>query len=236
MASILQSVLIPNRIPYQKIRLGRNMDGGYIGFHHRLDSIDAVYSYGINNDISFENDLLSYTKSPIFMYDHTILDIPYHHEQFHFKKEEGNTENVIKHINDTFPLSNKLLLKMDIEGSEWDLLESINELILTRFEQMIIEFHNLAFLQNVFFSQFNITYNKMLHVFSKINKHFYLGHIHGNNCGGFQEIPNTIECTYIRKDLIEEKPLIETEAYPIPELDYPNNSNLPDYRLDWWLR
>lgn len=236
MAFILQSVLVPYRIPYQKIRLGHIIDGGYIAFHHQLHSIDAVYSYGINNDISFENDLLQYTRSPIFMYDHTIEDIPFHREQFRFKKEEGNTENLIKHINETFPRSNKLLLKMDIEGCEWDLLENLNEVILTRFEQMVIEFHNLAFLQNEYFGQFNITYNKMLNVFSKLNKHFYLGHIHGNNCGGFKDIPNTIECTYIRKDMVWGSPSIETQAYPIPGIDYPNNINLPDYRLDWWLR
>ena len=236
MSHVLQSVLKPYRIPYQKIRLGRKQDGGYIVFNHRLDSVDSVYSYGISNDISFEEDLLQYTKAPILMYDHTIHDIPSHHGQFYFKKEEGSTENLIKHINESFPASNKLLLKMDIEGSEWDLLESLNEVILTRFEQMVIEFHNLAFLQNECFGQFNITYNKMLNVFSKINKHFYLGHIHGNNCGGYKDIPNTIECTYIRKDMVWVNTSVETEAYPIPNLDYPNNVNLPDYRLDWWLR
>ena len=63
----------------------------------------------------------------------------------------------------------------------------------------------------------------------------YLGHIHGNNCGGIKDVPNTVECTYIRKDLLESVPRVETIPYPIDNLDFKNNVHEPDYPLRWWL-
>ena len=236
MASFLQELLVPYKIPFTKRRIGNQCDGGYIVFDKDLDKISSLYSYGINNDVSFELDFTRHSNAPIFMFDHTIEDIPLKHSNFHFIKEPGNTENIIKHINNTCPKNNKLILKMDVEGCEWDILSNLNKLVLCKFEQIMIEFHNLEFLEDHYFGNMGITYSKMINVFSKLNKYFYLGHIHGNNCGGRKDIPNTIECTYIRKDLINFIPEIENKAYPISNLDYPNTPYAPDYILDWWIK
>ena len=80
-----------------------------------------------------------------------------------------------------------------------------------------------------------MTHDDMASVFEKLNTVFYLGHSPGNNCGGIKEIPNTIECSYIRKDLLSSLPSIESVAYPLPDIDFPNNVNVPDYNLDWWI-
>ena len=236
MADFLKKLLTPYNIPFSKIRVGNNGDGGYIIFNTRLRQLDSVYSYGINNDVSFDLNFTDLSDAPIFMFDHTINNLPVQHKNFHFIKESGNYENIKKHISNTFPKSNRLFLKMDIEGHEWDIFNRLDDTTLLQFEQMTIEFHNLEFLQNDYFGNFGISYDIMYSVFSKLNKHFYLGHIHGNNCGGFKDIPNTIECTYIRKDLLGSIPEIETIPYPISELDYPNAASIPDYTLDWWIK
>ena len=170
------------------------------------------------------------------MYEHTIHTLPENHPSFVFSKEAGNVENIINHIQTTNPDSNKLFLKMDIEGCEWDIFDKLDEKYLNQFEQLVIEFHNIEFLQNEYFGNFNITHDLILRVFKKLNESFYLGHIHGNNCGGIAELPNTVECTYIRKDLVPYIPEIENDTYPIKDLDYPNASEYSDYTLNWWIK
>lgn len=236
MNDTIRKELTPFKIPLQKLRLGRNNDGGYIVFNKNLNNLDGIYSYGINDDVSFDLDFTKYISKKIHMYDHTIDSLPQNHQSFIFIKEAGSADNIIRHIQTTNNSSNNLFLKMDIEGCEWDILDKLDEKILNRFQQLVIEFHNIQFLQNEYFGNFNITHEIILRVFKKLNQYFYLGHIHGNNCGGIKDLPNTIECTYIRKDLLDIIPEIEDIPYPISNLDYPNNPEDSDYILDWWLK
>ena len=108
----LKKALIPYDIPYKKIRVGRKIDGGYPIFNYKLNEITATYSYGINDDVSFELNLTAYISSVIYMYDHTIPSLPQNHPQFYFKKEAGSCENLIKHVTETGNASkNTLFLK-----------------------------------------------------------------------------------------------------------------------------
>jgi hypothetical protein len=61
MAELLKKVLIPYKIPYPKVRFGKQHDGGYVVFYHNFDGLDGIYSYGINDDVSFDTDLLQHT-------------------------------------------------------------------------------------------------------------------------------------------------------------------------------
>lgn len=230
MNDILKKELTPYKIPFTKIRCGRNYDGGYVIFNHRLNMLDAIYSYGINDDVSFELDIANHTQSNLYLYDHTIHHLPCDHPRFIFTKEAGSSENIVKHVTH----QSNIFLKLDIEGSEWELIENVDKAFLEKFEQLTIEFHNIQFMQNEYFGTFN-TYELMIKVFKKLNEIFYLGHIHGNNIGGMSALPNTIECTYIRKDILQDIPEIEDIPYPIANIDYPDHPGLPDYYLDWWI-
>lgn len=232
----IKKALTPYKIPYKKIRIGRVNDGGYPVFNYRLNEITGTYSYGINDDVSFELHYTRYSSSIIYMYDHTIQKLPHDHPQFYFKKEPGHYKNLVKHITETHNMNkNTLFLKMDIEGHEWEIFNKITVDLLSCFQQIVIEFHNIELLHGGDFAFIGMTQDDMAAVFEKINTVFYLGHIHGNNCDGIKEIPNTVECLYIRKDLLSTTPSVETVHYPLPIIDYPNNINLPDYILDWWV-
>jgi hypothetical protein len=235
MSKNLKSLLIPYKLPFKKIRIGRPKDGGYVIFDTNLDKVAGLYSYGISDDVSFELDFVEKYNVKCYMFDHTIDKLPNTHANFIFTKEPGNSTTILKHVNLTNPDKNNLFLKMDIEGHEWELFNNLSIDDMVNFEQIVIEMHNLQFLQNQYFGNMGITNEKMEAVLSKINTYFYLGHIHGNNCGGIKDIPNTVECTYIRKDLVPNTPSIETISYPIDILDFPNNVSLPDYVLNWWL-
>jgi len=232
----LKKALTPYKIRLEKIRIGRTLDGGYPLFNHRLSEITSTFSYGISDDVSFEQDFTNHSDSIIYMYDHTINGLPDTHPQFRFIKEAGSSENFIKHITETGNLGKKtLVLKMDIEGHEWELFKNVPLEILSCFEQIVVEIHNLEFLENQYFGFIGMSHDEMADILEKLNTLFYLGHIHGNNFGGIKDIPNTVECSYIRKDLLSEIPPIETSAYPIPGIDFPNDRGSPDYILDWWL-
>lgn len=236
MVDNLKKLLTPYNIPFKKLRCGKQGDGGYVVFDKDLDNINTLYSYGINDDVSFDMDFIKRSNANVFMFDHTINKLPVINNRFIFIKEAGTTENINKHIRSFSPNNNNLFLKMDIEGCEWDIFNELDTTVLSKFQQIVIEFHNLEFLQNHCFGHLTNTYEKMSSIFSKLNTIFYLGHIHGNNCGGIKDIPNTIECTYIRKDMLNNIPEYEKQSYPITGIDYPNNPNIPEYTLNWWIK
>ena len=57
---------------YNLIRLGKNNDGGYLVEKDSLLNSQALISFGINLDWSFEKDFYYYNKCKIHCYDHTI--------------------------------------------------------------------------------------------------------------------------------------------------------------------
>ena len=119
-----------------------------------------------------------------------------------------------KNINST-----NLLLQMDIEGGEWNVLETANPELLSKFRIMVIEFHNLHLL----FMQFS--FDRMNSIFTKILNHFFVVHFHPNNYDFLFEwdgikIPSTAEITFIRKDLVSKTSFLEILTSP---LDVPNS-------------
>ena len=69
---------------YNKIRIGRKNDGGYI-FLNDFKNIKIAYSFGINNEISFEKELAD-KNIDVYMYDHSINQLPFENSKFHWKK------------------------------------------------------------------------------------------------------------------------------------------------------
>jgi hypothetical protein len=103
-----------------------------------------------------------------------------------------------------FKKDHKLILQMDIEGSEIIIINHVKRKILKKFKIMIIEFH---YFQSLALEQGCKIYDK---VFTKILKDFVICHIHPNNCCGFSKInqykiPNVMEFTFINKELVKYK-------------------------------
>src|SRR4051794_5842683 len=115
------SLLTPYDIDVPKVRVGAPRDGGYV--MAQLESGSDLLSFGIANDVRFEMEMA--TKGHrCFMYDHTIDNLPDHHEKFNFFKKgicgEGQHTNELFSLGETLkslPCSERLLLKMDVEGA-----------------------------------------------------------------------------------------------------------------------
>jgi hypothetical protein len=115
---------------------------------------------------------------------------------------------------------------MDIEGSEFNWIDAMEEEELNKFSQIVIEIH----------WPFDIYRCNML---KKLTNTHYTVHIHGNNYGNnlnihSLNIPEVIEITYVNKKLFAgAAPRAITKSYPILNLDYPNNSNITDINLNF---
>jgi hypothetical protein len=203
------------------IRLGKDNDGGYLVNKEDILKSSRLLSFGIGNDISFEEDFVKLNECEIDAYDGTIA------ESFEFFKgkrflhkenigsKEGN-KNLVEVLRD----SNNIFLKCDIEGSEYDILE---ELITysKRFSGIVIEFHQI--------SKYAL-FNELTNFISKID--LKLIHIHANNNSySFTPdeiyIPDCVELTFTSSNNIEYRSNIQLPN----SLDMPNAKERDDFRI-----
>ena len=114
---------------------------------------DALYSYGIAQDIGFESHFVKENPIPAYLYDHTISDLPEENSSSLITwKPEGigprrtaNLNSLEGHVAENGDAEKEnLLLKMDVEGAEWlSLLETPDD-VWGRFKQVVIELHWLG--------------------------------------------------------------------------------------------
>ena len=121
-------------------------------------------------------------------------------------------------------LSNQknIILKVDIEGDEYNLLKKINA-EYKKINLLIIEFHNVS--KNI----------------DKIKKFmlssvFKLIHIHANNFGSIDKKgdPNVLELTLINSKKFKTNNLKSNSKYPIPGLDFKNLTRRNDIDLKFY--
>ena len=133
---------------YNKIRIGSKADGGYI-FLNDLKNIKIAYSFGIASEISFEKELAD-KNIDIFMYDHTINNLPFGNSKFHWKKIGLCGKNISQNNMNTLPelikenghsKEENMILKIDIESYEWEVLQDLPINIMKQFKYIVGEFH-----------------------------------------------------------------------------------------------
>ena len=160
-----------------RILLGDKYDGCYVLLDDFINTTIA-YSFGISGNIQFDKALAD-RGIDVFMYDHTINSLPYENPKFHWKKiglcgkhtynvELKNLEELIIENGHTF--EKNMILKMDIEESEWESLIDLKEETLNQFKYIAIEYH---FKDESEFKNNNIYYN-VLKKISKTHQAFYV--------------------------------------------------------------
>jgi hypothetical protein len=216
-----------------KKRFGKPNDGGYVMADYFLPETIA-YSCGINEDVSWDLEM-AYLGIPIYMFDHTIERLVQSHPLFHWSKVKisPTDDSTICRTVASLLESNghsqgsSLILKMDIEGDEYDVLLGMDDETLNSFYQIVIEFHDCAH-----FNDLQFTF-KRLAVFERLLKYHQPVHIHANNWSSFLiiggvPVPNVLEVTYIRRDGHEFSE--SHEIFPT-SLDMPCNPMQAEIRL-----
>lgn len=185
------------------IRLGKDFDGGYLVNSADIQKTDNLLSFGIGSDISFEQDFLKLNNCELIAYDQSAQGL---HTDFFVDKQRLNCVNVANiSTTDTIGFSDivgnitgMIFLKCDIEGSEFEIFDSIIE-FRNRFSGIVIEIHDIANYDN---------FNNMTAFMSKLKMD--LVHFHINNYSLVVDqngnyTPNVVELTFTSSENVKIK-------------------------------
>ena len=226
------SLLRPYDIDAHKLRVGNERDGGYVLAD--LSSRASILSFGVGPDVSFESEMADQGRS-IFMHDHTVEAPPQSHPKFTFLKRgvcgEGSQTFELSTIREHMAAINGehegFILKIDVEGWEWEVFATIENETIERFEQIVLEIHWLENLSDVIFRA------RYVAALKNILNQFTLFHVHANNCtelhliDGFV-VPSVLEISFVRTSLVKRRP--SRTIYP-SSMDKANHPHFHDHAL-----
>ena len=227
---------------FELVRVGKKNDGGYLIGKNSLLYTKNLVSFGIDDDWSFEKTFLKVNKNvklftfdqnldAIFLLKRIILNffrifsltrksfftrsINNFFDYFLFLKKNNKKKNI--YYNDTKEITknvDNIFLKIDIEGSEYRVLDDLIE-IQNKIQGAVIEFH--------YFDLLSESVKKFIQNFN-----LELVHIHPNNYGPVDKNgdPVTVELTF------EKNFQILNENIVLPnKLDMKNDPHKDDINL-----
>ena len=109
------------------ILIEEQSDGCYV-MPNDFENIKVAYSIGINKRIHFDK-ALAYKGIDVYMYDHTLNDLPFNNTKFHLKKigiggnleRRHNIQTLCDMMKENGHLEEKnMILNIEIEGAEWN--------------------------------------------------------------------------------------------------------------------
>jgi len=218
----------------RKMRCGAARDGGYV-LAELEGEYDCYISAGISSEESFSRDFIhkyNIQKNNSYGFDGTIHDYPYHYTkniQFIQKNINSFSDNYNSNLSFLIHKYDNIFLKMDIEGGEYPWLLKMSENQLSHFKQIVIEFHGITN------DGWGATYAEKVKCLEKLAKTHYIVHAHGNNYGPVtNRIPDVIELTYVNKNYFQSPPEFNTQALPIPNIDFSNSGSPSDIDLNFY--
>ena len=156
----------------------------------------------------------------IFKYYDYINFFKRKNKHYELKIGSQNIKNKEITINEILNGHDNLILKIDIEGSEYKILKQILS-NAKKINTLLIEFHDIQKNMN------------LIKEFIEQSSDLKLIHIHGNNhsCEDENTDPNIIELTFTNIEKIKFEQKITPKKYPIEKLDYKNVYQKNDFIL-----
>jgi hypothetical protein len=217
-------------------RFGEANDGGYLMCGNLLSEARSGYSYGISGYDKWGCDISTRLDLTVHQYDcfnTTQPACPSGETIFHAecvgdrpaivdRRPFDTMTNQLARNGDGFK---RIVLKMDVEGAEWDVFLSEPDAVLERIEQMAVEFHWLQDEKSQW-----VKVDKYLAVVRRLKQFFEVGHIHFNNAScieGLVPFPTwAYEVLFVSKRLAVVDP--SRKAGGLHRLDAPNNPAYAD--------
>jgi hypothetical protein len=133
-------------------RFGEAHDGGYLLCGNLLGEVRAGYSYGIAGYDQWGCDVSSRLNVPVHEYDCFDTTRPacpaatvFHAECVHDRGPatlDGRLfDSIPNQLAKNGDASKRLVVKIDVEGAEWDSLLSVPDRTLRQIDQLVVEFH-----------------------------------------------------------------------------------------------
>ena len=216
----IRTLLKPKMATTKYARFGSNGDGGYI-LADDIKSGDTLISYGVDKNIDFEKHLSNLGCS-VVMYDHSVNTPPESINGEFIKKKIGVNPGEVS-IDETL-VADDCILKVDIEGSEWDTFAVAKN--LSKCRQITMEAH---WMLNLSYDAF---YFKVVEALENIAKTHFPVFVHANNdqplmVMGAQPIPNVFEVLFLNKESYEYSEISD----PFAGLVVKNNPAFPEIGL-----
>jgi hypothetical protein len=209
-------------------RFGEDADGGYLMCGNLLRYSQVSYSYGINGYDGWGCAMAARLASTTHQYDCFNLSEPAcsaGRTVFHplcvsgrpSVDEEGRRfQPLAEQIAANGDALRRLVVKMDVEGAEWDTLLQTPDEVLRRFDQLTIEMHG-------------VDRPQFVAAVKKLKRTFHVANFHVNNysCGdAYRPFPGwAYEVLFVNKRLTRRVPGPVSLPHP---LDTPNNPAAED--------
>ena len=162
-------------------RFGSANDGGYLMCENLIEPIDTAYSYGVGINDDWGCDVSRRYHVPVQQYDCFDPARPtcnpgqpgfvFHNECVGNRTGYRNShffDTLQNQIRKNGDIGRRLIIKMDIEGAEWDSLLAAPDELLASIPQIAMEMHGFDD-------------PKILEVLRKLKRNFYLVNLHFNN-------------------------------------------------------
>jgi hypothetical protein len=210
-------------------RFGEANDGGYALCANLLGSVQAGYSYGISGYDGWGCQVSRELKIRVHQYDCFDLHEPvcpggattFHAECVAGKRstdESGRVfETLEKQIAKAGDAGHHLVVKMDVEGAEWETFLQAPDTVFEQIDQLVVEFHGA-------------NRQRFVDAIGKLKRFFYIANLHFNNYScttGMEPFPSwAYEVLLVSKRL--GVPDRSGKRPDMSAVNAPNNPKVPD--------
>ncbi|MBI0535462.1 hypothetical protein D9599_07755 [Roseomonas sp. KE2513] len=212
-----------------KRRVGHAADGGYVMLDD-LEQVRFALSLGVGDEMTWDLEMAG-RGIEVHQFDYTIEAPPETHERIRFHRSriapvaEGSDHSLASA--QALGGNHPCIVKMDIEGDEWVVLDAAGEGDFERVTQLVLEFHDFDKVAD------NAWFGRAERVLRRLAASFAVVHVHANNYGALHSrgnvaFPELLEVTFANRGRYDFEPT--AEIFPTP-LDAPNRGDLPDIRL-----
>lgn len=209
-------------------RFGEAHDGGYPLCVNLLSDIKTGYSYGISGYDGWGCDVSRQLQVTIHQYDCFDVRVPscpggrtvFHAECVGTTKsvEDGRLfDSIGGQFSRNGDADTPVVMKIDVEGAEWDAFLAAPDNVLQQIDQLDVEFHQVE----------DPKYVAALH---RLKRFFYVAHVHYNNFScdaAMRPFPS-----WAFEVLLVNKRIGVTDGTPAPPaplgIDAANNASVPD--------
>ena len=228
----LLSFILPREWSHSRfVRLGGESDGGYV-MDCDLDVHSAV-SIGVGHDISWDYALAN-AGIKVCLFDHTVSALPSKipNSEFHRLGLGPKSEGHLRSLEDLvalarLPVGTRNILKIDVEGAEWDSLAACDASVLLPFSQIAVELHDLDAIFDAGRAQ------TVFDALGVLTKHHMPVHMHANNYGRLFRASaywfvDTLEMLFV-SNRAEQQPPFSRKLFS--QLDAPCDPRVSDISL-----
>ena len=168
-------------------RIGSPHDGGYLMCANLMGELSAGYSYGVGENDDWGCEISTGYQVPVHQYDcfnPTRPDCPkgtfvFHNECLGERRERVGDlmrwgfavrqfDTLTNQVAANDDSGKRLVVKIDIEGAEWDALMATPDAVLERIDQLPMELHG-------------VNEPRFVAAIQKLKRTFYLVNLHFNN-------------------------------------------------------